>query len=274
MKRLLVSLALFAQLACGSENLGPIVHSTSVMQTMALGREEPEGVAPGFDLDAAASDTRDSRSCNKADFVDSEGRRGIDNQLATFIPLLQLTGDGAVEGLVQTAINEGRLLMIFDVERKTDGSIKLVAYRGEDSPLLGTDNRILAGQTLALHAEQPVLGETENGFHENGVITAGPFDVSFPIVVFMILYELKLKNAYVRFTLTEDGYLENGVLGGAATMEQLMDFLRTADARAGGDFVSLIGPGLMDSADLDKVDGKCTSMSLGVTFQGAPAFMF
>jgi hypothetical protein len=273
MRKLFLLLAGFTA-ACGSEELGPSERSAAVMQSLALGREEPEGVAPGFNLDAANSDERDSRSCGKKDFADSEGRAGVDNQLATFIPLLQLTGDGAVEGLVQTAINEGRLLVIFDVDRKADGSISLTVYRGEDTPLLGTDGRILAGQTLGLQAAQPILGETELGFHENGVVEAGPFDISFPIVVFMILYELKLSNAYVRFNVMEDGSFENGVLGGVATMEQLMDFLRTADTRAGGDFVSLIGPGLQDAADMVKVDGTCTGMSMGVTFRATPAFMF
>jgi hypothetical protein len=149
----------------------------------------------------------------------------------------------------------------------------LRALRGGDTPLLGTDNRILAGQTLAVHDTDPLLGATEAWIAGN-TIEAGPFDLRFPVVVFEILYELFLTGAYVRLAIDEEGTLSGGVLGGAASMEQLMDFLRTAGERANADFVGLIGNGLKDSADLERQGAECTKMSMAVTFRAVTAFTF
>jgi hypothetical protein len=164
--------------------------------------------------------------------------------------------------------------VIFDVETFSDGRVTVNALRGVDTPLLGTDNLILAGQTLGLHADEPLLGVATEGRREGATIEAGPFDLDFPIVVFEVLYELRLTGAYVRFTIDEDGGLSDGVLGGAAAMEQLMDFLRTAGEKAEADFVGLIGSGLLDSADLAREGSACTKMSMAVTFRAVPAFTF
>lgn len=260
--------------ACGSDPVLSGEKQTAVMQTMLLGREEPEGIAPGFNLDGVRSDSRDSRSCGKKDFIDAAGREGIDNQLATFVPLLDLTGEGAVEGLVQTAINEGRLLVVFDVETFADGQAKARAYRGLDTPLLGTNNLLLEGQTLAINEADPLLGVAEQGVVEGSTILIGPFDVRFPIIVFELLYEIHLTGAYVRFDLDDTGRISGGVLGGAAAITQLFTLLETASLRAGADYVALIGPGLRDAADLAREGPECTKMSMAVTFSAVPAFMY
>jgi hypothetical protein len=119
-----------------------------------------------------------------------------------------------------------------------------------------------------------VLGVAEEGRLEGGMIEAGPFSIRFPVVVFGILYELNLTQAFVRFSIDENGDFEHGVLGGAATMEQLMDFLRTAGERAEADFVGLIGNGLRDSADLERAGAECAKMSMAVTFRAVPVFTF
>lgn len=246
--------------------------STAVLQTIVIGREAPAGVAPGFDLDGVNSDERDSRSCTKKDLVDADGHPGIDNQLATLMPLVDLAGQGAVEALVQNSINEGRLLLIFELERFDDGRASLTVLRGDDTPLVGTDNFVLAGQTLGLSDEAP-LGATDDARIDGNMFETAPFNLRFPVVVFGLLYDLALTEARIRFTINDDGSLDHGVLGGAATIEQLFDFLRLASSQ-GGDFVGLLGSGVMDAGDLDRQGTACTKLSLGVTFNAVSAFTF
>src|SRR5262245_38108617 len=137
MKRAAIIMCAGVVAGCGSAPSAG-VKSSAVLQTIVFGREAPAGVAPGFDLDGVDSDERDSRSCAKKDLVDDEGHLGIDNQLAKLMPLIDLAGQGAVEALVQNSINEGRLLLIFDIERFDDGRASLTVLRGEDTPLVGT----------------------------------------------------------------------------------------------------------------------------------------
>src|SRR5688572_16556007 len=95
MKRALTSALLLASTAACSADPSEGIKSTAVLQKLALGREEPEGIAPGFNLDGVNSDERDSRSCAKDDFVDADGNVGVDNQLARLLPLIDLAGEGA-----------------------------------------------------------------------------------------------------------------------------------------------------------------------------------
>lgn len=268
---------LLALAACGPGESAPGASEvrTGVVAGLRLAGEEPEGVAPGFDLDGHASDTRDELSCFQQDFLAPDGRTGIDNQLARLLPLIDLAGQGAVEALVQGAINEGRLLLLFELEERADGRTDLTLLRGEDVPLIGTDGRLLAGQTLALAAE-PELGRFEDVRREGEVIIAGPMDLRLPVVVFSILYDLQLEGAFVRFELGEDGALHGGVIGGGARVAQLLEFVRIAGEQANADLLGLLGGSIQDSADLD-VDletGECNKVSLSATFDAVPAFIF
>lgn len=261
--------------ACGPAE-APVSISKSVVHTLGLGREDPKGVVTGFNLDGFVSDSRDGRSCFQNDFMSPEGEEGVDNQLATLLPLIDLAGEGALDALLQQAINEGRALMIFDVVQPPgakDGQVTLTVSRGDDRPLLGADSKLLAGQTLALH-EMPMLGHTESATLKDTKLVAGPMEVQLPIVVFGILYSLTVLDARIEATLTADGALVDGRLGGAVTLEEVFRVATTAGERTGG-LEMLLGSGIRGSADmLRNDDGECEGLSVGVSFDTAPVFTF
>jgi len=261
-------------LACGpAEDAARVVATQeAAIAKLTLGREEPRGVAPGFDLDADVS-VSDGRSCYQRDFTDSAGREGIDNQLARLMPLIDLAGEGALEGLIQGAINEGRALMLLRVEDRADGLVDLSMLRGDDTPLLGTDGYLLPGQTLAVRADT-LLGRFTGGTREGHVLRFGPMDLELPVVVFSLLYTMNLHRAYVEFDLMEDGTVLGGRLGGAVRVDQVLALASQAAERTHG-LEMLLNGGVRDVADLDRdASGACQSLSMGVTFSGVPAFSF
>ncbi|MCK6546646.1 hypothetical protein L6R52_12420 [Myxococcota bacterium] len=261
----------FTLAACGDESA--TVRETAVIRTIELRKVADGNVASGLDLDGITSDDRDGRTCFKADFTSPDGEPGIDNQLATLIPFVDLAGEGALQGLIQNAINEGRLLVILDVDDHGDGSVTVTPRRGDDIPLLGTDGRLLEGQTLGLHAE-PVLGAPVRGTVSGDVVTTEPFALTMPIIVFSNLYLLYLPDARLRFERTEEGRLERGIIAGTAGIEDLLGLVRQA-AQFGGDFEGLFGDALRDSADMVRgPDGKCSRMSAAIDFDAVPAFVF
>ncbi len=266
----LLSAALLS--ACGEEAL--VERDTSIVQRLGLARELEPGVSVGFDLDAYVSDSLDSRSCNKEDFVDPGGVRGIDNQIARLMPLVDLAGQGAVDALVQAAIGEGRLLMFVSVERRPDSdTVDVLFERGEGQPLVGGDGLLLEGQTLARHTV-PDLGHTVATPQPDGTLFMGPFALQLPIVVFNFFFEFSIPDAYARLTpRPEGGY--DAVLGGSATVDQILGIVRTADS-GGTKLQGLLGDGIRDVADLqrDRTTGSCTAMSLAATFRTVPAFQF
>jgi hypothetical protein len=273
MRRLSAISILFC-FACGAPDPEPLpVKKSAALKSLSFAREK-DGVAAGFNLDGAVSDFLDDRSCRQQDFVDPSGVPGIDNQLARLLPLVDIAGEGAVEALVQTSIDEGTLLLIFDREEHADGTIDLTVRRGADVPLLGTDGHLLAGQTLALD-EQPLLGSFKGARIEGGMFDAGPFEIRLPVIVFNTLYDLTLPNARVRFRIAEDGSLLEGVLGGGAPLPQILGFVRTADERVGGDIEGLLGGSIRDEADLQPDEnGACTLLSMAVLFEAVPVFVF
>lgn len=267
---LFITLPLLA--ACGEE--AAVERSTSIVQRLGLAREMEPGVSVGFDLDAQVSDSLDARSCNKEDFVDPAGVRGIDNQIARLMPLVDLAGQGAVDALVQAAIGEGRLLMFVSVERTPDAeTVDVLFERGEGLPLVGGDGLLLEGQTIARHTV-PDLGHTQATEQADGTLSMGPFALQLPIVVFNFFFEFSIPDAKVRLTpRPEGGY--DAVLGGSATVDQILGIVKTADS-GGTKLQGLLGDGIRDVADLerDRSTGLCTAMSLAATFRTVPAFQF
>jgi len=268
--------ALCGMVACGpaeNEPVEVIASSHAVINNFNIEGASIEGITSGFNLDGLVSDDHDGRGCYQEDFVNQKGETGIDNALAKLLPLIDIAGEGALQGLLQQAVNEGRLLLVFKMEERTDGAYNIELLRGDDVPMLGTDGLLLSGQTLSLHSDSE-LGSFEGANNEGNVILAGPMKMHLPVVVFNILYELDLENAWIEFEVTEDGMMKNGRLGGSVTLEQVMSLAKVASMRTHG-LEDLLAGGIQDAADLDRqADGKCGSLSMAVTFGGLPAFIF
>ena len=273
MRRIIVLCALGA-VACGASEVATEEASAILLvQALEFAREAPRGVSAGFNLDGLVSGTNDGRTCFKEDFAGPGGEEGVDNELARLLPLIDLAGEGALQALVQDAVNEGRLLMFFELFEGEAGQVRLRVRRGADVPLLGTDGLILPGQTLAVDPERPLLGEGE-GRLEGGVLEVGPFPLSSPLVVFSQLYQVDLPQAHLRFVFTEEGDVESGTVGGGIPVAQLIDVLRTA-SNFGPEFEELFGTAVRDAGDLARADdGACAQMSSALTLRAVPAFVW
>lgn len=257
--------------ACGPSDVPEELH-TRVLRVLEFAREGPPGVSKGMDLDGRVSRANDTVSCGKEDFVAPDGTPGIDNELGRLLPLIDLAGENAVQELVQGTINEGRMMVLFEIVERGE-ALELLMKRGMDRPLLGTDNRILPGQTLALHPD-PLLGRAKLNRREDGTLQTEPFELQLPILVFSVLYEVRMPAAIVRLYPAVDGGAAEGLIAGGVPIDQLMTILRQA-TEVGGDFEGLFGDALRDSADLDRgPDGVCRATSVAVTFETVPAFTF
>lgn len=235
-----------------------------------------KGVAPGFDLDGKVSTDKDETTCNKADLVAPDGTPGIDNQLANLVPLFEVAGIGAAEGLIQNTIKDGGLLLMLQLDEVEnwwdDPSVTVTVRAGKGVPLLGTDGLLLSGQTFHIHPESP--DSVGAGKIDHGVLTAGPFEAHLPLVVFGVRYDLTVHGAVLRCEVTADGELRNGVFGGAVDLAEL----RVIGEKAAMDDASVLPAiDLVFSSAPDMAidaDGECQRVSAALSFSGVTAFFF
>ncbi len=249
----------------------------AVIRTMRLERIARGNISPGFDLDDAVTDSSHAVGCNQNDRTSPSGVPGIDNQVGELLPLIDIAAEGALDAFLQNAIDEGRLLLLPEV-RKIGGRYQLSLLRGTDAPLIGSDGRILDHQTFALHPEKSHLGSfddttVEGDMHGDGRLVAGPFDVDLLVVVFDILYELKLERTRLEITFDSDG-VGHGVLAGGARIETLKRLADVAGKRGGVDLLAIVGTAFDDLADL-RLDPtpRCTGLSVVATFDTVPAYV-
>jgi hypothetical protein len=269
-----------ADASADAETPAPPEPMTGLMVIDTMGFATPEdGVegTPGFNLDGLVSDGREPASCGHADATSPDGTQGVDNQLAAIVPLFELTGIGAAEDLIQNAVTNGGLLLMFQLDGvdswEDDPEVTLTLRAGAGVPLLGTDGLLLAGQTFSLHPDSPDIVAGAAAIR-GGVLEAGPFDLPLPVEVFGLSYKLLLSESRVRARLTEDGGLADGLLGGAVSYEDLLEVGRLA-ARDDGSVLPAIERVFGDALDLrPDADGRCTHVSGAFRFSAVSAFLF
>ncbi|MSP72161.1 MAG: hypothetical protein EXR76_08275 [Myxococcales bacterium] len=249
----------------------------AVLDTLGFAREIMPGIAPGFNVDGLISRGTEPESCFKPDYTSPDGTPGIDNQMAKLVPLLEVAGLGAAEGLAQGAIEDGGLLILVEIsgvdDRLNDEQVSVRIRAAQGLPLLGTDGKLLPGQTFHLHPESPDSLDP-NGRVTDGWLEAGPFEAHVPIVVFGLRYDVTVQTARIRARFTEDGSLVDGVLGGGVTIENLMGIGRIA-ARDDTSVLTAIEAVFGSNGDLEPDDsGRCQQVSAAFTFSAVSAFLF
>lgn len=248
----------------------------AIVTALAFTRTAEGGVAPGFDLDSRVSNGSDIESCGKKDFVDAEGRQGVDNQLAVLVPEVEKLVGNAVDGLVQGAINDGQLVILMEMtgvdDLVNDPCVGLAVQVGQKRvPSLGTDGVIEAYQTFELDPEAE-RGTVEGARIENGVLTTGPFEVAVPLAIFDVSFTLHLHDARFRFTIDEEGMM-HGHLGGGIVPTEITEGVKEGAGLE--DLIPQIRVVLESSTDLelDEDSGKCQQLSAALEFKGVPAFI-
>lgn len=250
----------------------PYSARTFVFDTVGFTRADPKGNVPGFDLDGTTATV-----CDKSDFTAPDGTPGVDNQFATLVPIIEFSGLAAFEGLLQSSIDNGGILLMIDVadvqDWQNDPSVTVKLRAGRGLPLLGTDGLLLAGQTFWLSDRSPEL-LLPNARIENGILLTGSFDGELPISVFEFDYVLDMRNARFRAKVVSDARLEEGLLGGGITLTSIEKVAQTA-AIDQPDLYETITTLVAGVGDLvPGPDGVCTQISAVLKITAIPAYLY
>jgi hypothetical protein len=271
-----------ALIGCGPE--GPTADEIScttgkkhvnVLTSLAFTIAEND-VAPGFDLDGRVSTADDSLSCGKADFVDPEGRKGIDNRLASLIPVVKAQVGDAVDGLVQGAIDDGELVILTEVQNvddmMNDACVNVAVHIGvKKRPSLGTDGIIEAYQTFDPDPSVSASYVAKASIN-NGVLATGSFPLSVPIAIFDVSFTIHMESAQLRFSIDEEGKT-HGFLGGGILPQELLDGV--SEGAGVNQYLPAIKVAMEANTDMAYNDdtGKCERFSGALEFTGTPAFI-
>jgi hypothetical protein len=230
------------------------------------------GVSNGFDLNVRAGH---ATNCGKRTFRRPDGLTAINNQFGTLMPAIELTELGALEDLIQTAINDGFLLLMVEMDRLADPEfdecVDLRVLRGEGPPILGNDQRPLTGLTFDRYPDG-LLGEAMDVQVVDGALEAGPFDLAIQFVFFGNDILLNAYGSWVHFEMRPDG-TAFGFIGGALSVPELVDF--AMGLNDGGDIGEQLARFVAGAADLfPNEDGVCEHLSIVLEFEARPAYFF
>ena len=255
----------------GGSYVLPSSHANVVRHISFTSLIEP-GVALGFDLDGRVSERGDPDSCGHGDLRDPDGRPGVDNQLAKiWSDLAPLVGD-QVDALLQGAINEGRVLLMIELadvdDLQNDDDVTVNVFRGLLDPDVGTFGLITPDQSFYRDYEKPI--STVHGARlVNGELEAGPLLLQIPLAILDLDIVAQVYEGHVHLHIDDDGAF-SGYIGGALSLPEFLNALLETGAAAE---TRLVTPIFQRNADMMPVDGVCTFMSVGITFEGTTAFV-
>jgi hypothetical protein len=246
-----------------------------VLSTFSFTRADPArgDVVDGFDLDDHASEAGDPVGCRQADFTSPEGERGVDNQIARLLPIVDSMTGGAFDGLIQGAVNNGQLLVAVSLDGvddlRDDACVSVSFQRVAGSPFVGSDMRIVPDQTFDRDRGHPITQARAR--IRGGVLETEPFDLPLPVAALDARFTLNIRGAHVRARVGSDGSL-TGVVGGGLSVSEFGDIIRTlgiGDAKR-----NAFNGALRIFADLGPdAAGACQQISLGMRFEARPAFV-
>lgn len=244
----------------------------NVLKEMVFEAQPEPGVAPGFDLDGVVSAEGDEASCGHGDVVSPDGTPGIDNNFAAlWTPLSDIVGE-QVEELLQGSINEGLMLIMFELaevdDLRNDDDVTFRIYHATNDPELGgADGEIVSSQTYYYDYGLP-LSEAQATI-EDGVVRVGPMPMAIRALILQLDFVIPLENGYAEFTIDEDGNF-SGILGGTIDLDPFFEAIIATPAEAEARFVR---PLVNDYADMNLVDGECKGLSVTLGFSGTTGFV-
>ncbi len=272
-----IALAAVVAAGCSSDEVcatGDCTEHVFVSRGITFAQED-DGITAGFDLDERVSADDDIPSCGWEDYVDADGRQGIDNQFALLWGVILDAAGDAVEGLLQGAINDGTLLIgvemigVDDLQNDDCVAVDMLILAGQ--PDIGTDGLITTGQTFDIREDSPEM-HVDCGVIEDGIITAGPFDGFIPVQLLAVAFDLKVHGAYIRGTMNDDGTV-SFVLGAGVEVQQIIDVANNIPGSE--DLAGVITPLMRNRADLARDEfGDCQQLSATMLVDSAPAFIY
>ena len=244
----------------------------NVVSRLVLQGVDDEGVALGFDLDGVTSEAGNDESCGHADLTNPAGEPGVDNQFAAVWNIIEPLVGTAVRELLGEAINEGRFLLVMELDGvddlQNDDDVTLRLVRGQLTPKVGAAGYLLPNQTYSVDQDFP-SSEVTGVAIVDGRVTAGPLQVTVPIEIFDANFPLRIQDGIVSLTIREDGSFE-GVLGGTIDVQAAIQELLNTGAAAEAE---LVRPFFEDNADMGFDGETCQLLSIAVGFDTAPGFL-
>ena len=245
-------------------------HANVITSFHFFGMDE-EGYVDGLDLDGIVSESGDEETCGHGDLTNANGITGIDNQ---FGKLWNTVGPalGAGSGLLQGAINEGRVILMIELkdvdDLLNDDDVTVSVFPAIADPIIGSFGTIASNQTYYVNPES-VLSTVAGVEIIDGELIAGPFEFSMPISILEADFETVVRKAKVRAKIEENGSM-SGIIGFALDVDQVLEEALQTDAAE--EFLA-VEPIFRFNADMSLRDGECEQFSVGWAFEGTSGFV-
>lgn len=254
------------QPACGAPS-----EQVAVITSMDFARRDDEGAAFGFDLDNHETEFGDDEGCGLRDISAPDGAFGIDNAFSGLLPALESTQAVAINGLIEDSLRNGELILLLELsyinDLENDTCIDFGLWRGEGTPMIGTDGTVLDGQSFSRSELEPGLVETIP--LSEGSFVAGPFDYTLPVQVLDVFVSFTMQETYLHGTIRPDGSI-NGYFGGSVALDDFKTITELGDIGTVGELLDTL---LVQAADMDiDGDGDCDAISVVFTFDSVPSF--
>ncbi len=255
--------------------------------------EDLESGVPGFDLDQRVSSAAapGSQECAHDDFVSPTGESGVDYNFLRVIFDDTLKEDGQyrfggfregqlVDGVINGAVKNGSMTLLLDVrdvdDPENDDKVTVQIFGSEDTPMKGTDDEVLSYGTLSVHPDAAYHTDAVTGQLVDGVLTAGPFDLVFPIDIQIVSDEFVIRQSWIRVELRDEGF--TGVIAGLWDVDNIRDIIgipTTDNGNAANFTIEEFEEAMLRHADAayDPAAGVCASFSTMFVFSGVPAFI-
>jgi len=252
-----------------------------------------ESTFDGFDLDERVSraDSPALDECAHDDFTSPTGDEGIDYNFLRVILTDEVGEDGEflfggfregqlVDGVINGAVKNGSMTILVDIrdldDPVDDDDVTVQVFGSEDSPMKGTDDEVLPFATLSVHPDDTYHSDPATGRVVDGVLTAGPLDIIFPIDIQIVSDEFVLRDAWLRIELAEDRF--DGVISGLWDVANIRDIIgkpTTDNGNAANFNIEQFEEAMASFADVeyDPAIGACRSFSTMFRFGGVAAFI-
>jgi len=227
-----------------------------------------DGVSQGYDIDGTSDSV-----CRVDDLTGPDGQTGIDNGLSYLIPALQASEAKVVEGYINQAIVEGRVLLAVEItgvnSLLNDDCVDVTFLQAKGEPLLGTDGGLLAGQTL-LKADLP-QSTVEGVAIVDGQLDARPMDLDVPVSLLDANFELNMRDGGLQLRFDEDG-VAAGFFTGSIHREEITEILNSSGG-VDSDVADLVNSILGLGLDIEDETGQCAKMSAGLEFNASEIYL-
>ncbi|MEM7135932.1 MAG: hypothetical protein AAF500_05090 [Myxococcota bacterium] len=282
--------------AGGAGGLPPTAEVTSGFVAASFGFFYPESIdSPfvGFDLDerVSSAESAGDGECPHDDFVGPNGQEGIDYNFLRIIFDDRIKENGEfffggfregeiVDGVINGAVKNGSMTVLLDVQGiddpQNDDDVTVQVFGSEDSPMKGTDDEVLAFATLSVHPDPAYHTERLPGRIVDGVLTAGPFDLVFPINVQIVSDEFVIREAWLQVELGDDTF--QGFISGLWDVNNIRDIIgkpTTDNGNAANFTIEEFEEAMLTHADAayDSGSGVCTAFTTMFRFGGVQAFI-